>query len=172
MQFFGKYGIVCWRPPGELALPPRGNPGSATDTVLNVARWIFRTSLSGFLWLFGEENRTTKTRSGKTLPVSKGSALCCSMGERKCPMAEADPAASFFDSSTGTSRAVSCTSSCAIRQCSASGSHWNGTTAKSICWRNTSVGSEGLVQGYHQSYDHGRNGVFYCFLTNLQPTSL
>ena len=91
---------------------------------------------------------------------------------RKCPMAEADPAASFFDSSTGTSRAVSCTSSCAIRQCSASSSHWNGTTAKSICWRNTSVGSEGLVQGYHQSYDHGRNGVFYCFLTNLQPTSL
>ena len=31
MQFSGKYGkIVCWRPPGELAPPPRGNPGSAT----------------------------------------------------------------------------------------------------------------------------------------------
>ena len=29
--FFGKFGkIVCWRPPGELAPPPRGNPGSAT----------------------------------------------------------------------------------------------------------------------------------------------
>ena len=32
MQFLGKFGrIVCWRPPGELAPPPWGNPGSATD---------------------------------------------------------------------------------------------------------------------------------------------
>ena len=32
MQFLGKFGkIVCWRPPGELAPPPRGNPGSTTD---------------------------------------------------------------------------------------------------------------------------------------------
>ena len=31
MQFLGKFGkIVCWRPPGELEPPPRGNPGSAT----------------------------------------------------------------------------------------------------------------------------------------------
>ena len=31
MQFLGKFGkIVCWRPPGELAPPPWGNPGSAT----------------------------------------------------------------------------------------------------------------------------------------------
>ena len=31
MQFWGKYGkIVCWCPPGELAPPPRGNPGSTT----------------------------------------------------------------------------------------------------------------------------------------------
>ena len=31
MQFLGNFGkIVCWRPPGELAPPPRGNPGSAT----------------------------------------------------------------------------------------------------------------------------------------------
>ena len=31
MQFLGKFGkFVCWRPPGELAPPPRGNPGSAT----------------------------------------------------------------------------------------------------------------------------------------------
>ena len=31
MQFLGKFGeIVCWRPPGELAPPSRGNPGSAT----------------------------------------------------------------------------------------------------------------------------------------------
>ena len=31
VQFLGKFGkIVCWRPPGELAPPPRGNPGSAT----------------------------------------------------------------------------------------------------------------------------------------------
>ena len=37
MQFLGKFGkIVCWRPPspGELAPPPRGNPGSATDTMI------------------------------------------------------------------------------------------------------------------------------------------
>ena len=26
-MFFGK--IICWRPPGELAPPPTGNPGSA-----------------------------------------------------------------------------------------------------------------------------------------------
>ena len=32
MQFLGKCGkIVCWCPPGQLAPPPRGNPGSATD---------------------------------------------------------------------------------------------------------------------------------------------
>ena len=31
MQFLGKFGkIICWRPPGELAPPPRGNPRSAT----------------------------------------------------------------------------------------------------------------------------------------------
>ena len=32
MQFSGTFGrMVCWRPPpGELAPPPRGNPGSAT----------------------------------------------------------------------------------------------------------------------------------------------
>ena len=33
MQFLGNFGkIVCWRPPGELAPPPRGNPGSATGS--------------------------------------------------------------------------------------------------------------------------------------------
>ena len=31
MQFLGNFGkIVCWCPPGELAPPSRGNPGSAT----------------------------------------------------------------------------------------------------------------------------------------------
>ena len=31
MQFLGKFGkIICWHPPGELAPPPRENPGSAT----------------------------------------------------------------------------------------------------------------------------------------------
>ena len=31
LQFLGKFGkFVCWRPPGELAPPRRGNPGSAT----------------------------------------------------------------------------------------------------------------------------------------------
>ena len=33
MQFLGTFGkIVYWRPPRELASPPRGNPGSATVT--------------------------------------------------------------------------------------------------------------------------------------------
>ena len=32
MQFWGNFGkIVCCPPPGDLAPPPRGNPGSATD---------------------------------------------------------------------------------------------------------------------------------------------
>ena len=32
MQFLGKFGkIVCWRPPGELARPLPGSPGSAID---------------------------------------------------------------------------------------------------------------------------------------------
>ena len=46
MQFLGKFGkIICWRPPtGELAPPPRGNPGSATvkDTFLgdcHIKKW-------------------------------------------------------------------------------------------------------------------------------------
>ena len=31
MQFLGTFGkIVCWRPPGELAPPPRGDKNSAT----------------------------------------------------------------------------------------------------------------------------------------------
>ena len=31
MQFLRNFGkIICWRPPWELAPPPRGNPGSAT----------------------------------------------------------------------------------------------------------------------------------------------
>ena len=35
MQFLGKCGkIVCWRPAGELAPPPRGNLGSATVTAV------------------------------------------------------------------------------------------------------------------------------------------
>ena len=34
MQFLGKFDkLVCWHPPGELAPPPRGNPGSATEVV-------------------------------------------------------------------------------------------------------------------------------------------
>ena len=36
MQFLGKFGkILCWRPPRELANPPRGNPGSATANSTN-----------------------------------------------------------------------------------------------------------------------------------------
>ena len=37
MQFSGKYGkIICWRPPWELAPPPRGNPGSTTATHITI----------------------------------------------------------------------------------------------------------------------------------------
>ena len=36
MQFLGKFGkIVRWPSLGELALPPRGNPGSATENSTN-----------------------------------------------------------------------------------------------------------------------------------------
>ena len=36
MQFLGNFGeIVCWRPPEELAPPPRGYPRSATDNVVS-----------------------------------------------------------------------------------------------------------------------------------------
>ena len=36
MQFLGNFDkIVCWCPPGELAPPPRGNPGSATAFKVN-----------------------------------------------------------------------------------------------------------------------------------------
>ena len=47
MQFLEKFGkIICWRPPGELAPPPRGNPGSATDIIqhkLNTNINLFKT---------------------------------------------------------------------------------------------------------------------------------
>ena len=34
MQFLENFGeIVCWRPPMRLAPSPRGNPGSATESV-------------------------------------------------------------------------------------------------------------------------------------------
>ena len=37
MQFLGHSGkIVGWHPPGELAPPPRGNPGSATADMLQI----------------------------------------------------------------------------------------------------------------------------------------
>ena len=44
MHFWGKFGkIVCWRPPpGELAPPPRGNPGSATADGNNYRKWTER----------------------------------------------------------------------------------------------------------------------------------
>ena len=45
MQFSGKYiKIICWRPPGELAPPPGGNPGSATGLYfhLNPTPWNLR----------------------------------------------------------------------------------------------------------------------------------
>ena len=48
MQFFGKIGkIICWHLPGDLAPPPRGNPGSATadnfsliDHMTTYLKWL------------------------------------------------------------------------------------------------------------------------------------
>ena len=40
MQFLGKIDkFVCWRPPWELAPPPRGNPGSATGVNTLSVKW-------------------------------------------------------------------------------------------------------------------------------------
>ena len=37
MQFLGNFGeIVCWCPPGELAPPPWGNPGSTTELEISL----------------------------------------------------------------------------------------------------------------------------------------
>ena len=36
---YGK--IICWRPPWELALPPRGNPGSATVICTKLITTVF-----------------------------------------------------------------------------------------------------------------------------------
>ena len=46
MQFLGNFGkIVCWRPPGELAPPPRGNPGSTTgNRTKHFSRQVLLTS--------------------------------------------------------------------------------------------------------------------------------
>ena len=39
MQFFTKFGkIICWRPPGGLAPPPTGNPGSAPDDLVKMEK--------------------------------------------------------------------------------------------------------------------------------------
>ena len=54
MQFLGKFGkIVCWCPPGELAPPPRGNPGSATVYI-----FIFKTTWK--LYFKNNEKNTWK----------------------------------------------------------------------------------------------------------------
>ena len=46
MQFLEKFGkIVCWRPPGELAPPPRGNPGSATALAITSKIFEYFNSL-------------------------------------------------------------------------------------------------------------------------------
>ena len=40
MQFLGKFEkILCLRPPGGLAPPPRGNPGPATSFVITFYHW-------------------------------------------------------------------------------------------------------------------------------------
>ena len=42
MQFFAKFGkITCWRPPGGLAPPPMGNPGSAPEHFCFIPRAVF-----------------------------------------------------------------------------------------------------------------------------------
>ena len=73
-NFLAKFGkIVCWRPPGELAPPPRGNPGSATarregtitihlliSTCFTICLWTICFSLFDWLlssiwvWLISE----------------------------------------------------------------------------------------------------------------------
>ena len=46
-QFLGNFSkIVCWCPPGELAPPPRGNPGSATE----IDPWGGECPTSDWLW--------------------------------------------------------------------------------------------------------------------------
>ena len=41
MQFFAKFGkIICWHPPGGLAPPPMGNPGSAPGDVNVVKNYL------------------------------------------------------------------------------------------------------------------------------------
>ena len=53
MQFLGKIDeIVCWCPPGELASPPRRNPGSATGFHLRVYYQEIVCTLGNFLGLF------------------------------------------------------------------------------------------------------------------------
>ena len=54
MQFLGKFGkIVCWRPPpGELAPPPRGNPGSATAYNINIHTIYNITLKTNILYYF------------------------------------------------------------------------------------------------------------------------
>ena len=43
MQFFGNFGkIVCWQPPGGLAPPPMGNPGSAPEGVVPCEEYCAR----------------------------------------------------------------------------------------------------------------------------------
>ena len=55
MQFLGKFDkFLCWRPPGELAPPPRGNPGSATVTYSVDHRFQQKkvaTKINNILWL-------------------------------------------------------------------------------------------------------------------------
>ena len=41
MQFFAKFGkSICWRPPGGLAPPPMGNPGSVPATELKMETFL------------------------------------------------------------------------------------------------------------------------------------
>ena len=45
MQFLGNFGkIVCWRPPWELAPPPRGNPGSAIVHIFELFKYKCKLS--------------------------------------------------------------------------------------------------------------------------------
>ena len=53
MQFFTKFGkIICWRPPGGLASPATGNPGSAPAFVSKMKQQLKQPAARRHVALF------------------------------------------------------------------------------------------------------------------------